>query len=214
LAFEWRRRRSARLTGKSGFEVVRRSVEEVIWCRMRGQRLCSFRRQRLQERFEEPHDPQLDRLGIRASEPVLEFRPAATLFGGHGTLATQGAVGEVIEEPAVGADGKVGMEWEILGVLERFEAIDNERFAQEELFELVALEEEAVASEPCDMPGDSGVGGSEDASDLPESGAFRGHPGDAEQEIRSAEPVGGAKGSGREAAAAACAAIDLEAVAV
>jgi hypothetical protein len=75
---------------------------------------------------------------------VLEVSPAHSLLRGHGALAAQRAVGEVVEEPGVGADGEVGVEGEELGELEGLEAVDDEGFGEGRWSR--SLEEEAVPS--------------------------------------------------------------------
>ena len=72
----------------------------------------------------------LDGLRVGSAESGLEFGPAQTLGLGHPTLAAQRAVGEVVEEPASGAHGQVGVEGEELGELERLEAVDDEGFGE------------------------------------------------------------------------------------
>jgi hypothetical protein len=81
-----------------------------------------------QEGSEQLGHSELDRLGIGASEQTLELGPTDLLAWGHGALAAQRAVGEVVEEPGSGADGEVGVEREELGELEGLETVDDERF--------------------------------------------------------------------------------------
>ena len=76
------------------------------------------------------------------------------------------------------------------------------------------MEEEAVSTQAGGMTGDGGVGGAEGAGDLTEGGTFTEEGGDGQEEIATAEPVGGGEGGGREASAAGATAEVLEATAV
>lgn len=87
------------------------------------------------------HIAALDRLGIRASEDIFELGATPALRSGHGTLAPQRAVGEVVEEPAPGTGGEIGVEGKELGVLEGLEAIDDEGFGHGEAAEQIATAE-------------------------------------------------------------------------
>lgn len=72
------------------------------------------------------------------------------------------------------------------------------------------MDQEAVASESGDMACDGGVGGTEDASDLAQGGAFADEPSDGQKQIGPAEPVSCGEGGGAEAASAVGAAEVLE----
>ena len=76
------------------------------------------------------------------------------------------------------------------------------------------MEEQAVTSEAGGMAADGGVGGSQGAGDLSEGGALAEHGGDGNEQVPSAEPVGGGEGDGAEASAAGATAEVLEAAAV
>ena len=172
------------------------------------------RRQATHQRIQECRDPELDGLGIRASEGLLELSAPPALEGCHRSLATERAVGEVIEEPALGSGGEVGVEGEVLGELEGLEAVDGEGFRDGPVAQELAVEEEAVSTEAGGMASDGGVGGAEGASDLTEGGTFTEEGGDGQEEIATAEPVGGGEGGGREATPAGATAEVLEATAV
>jgi hypothetical protein len=178
------------------------------------ERKPGIRRNSSQDGFQKPGDAGLHRFRIGASEALFECGAPPALIGGHGTLATQGAVGEVIEEPAVGTGREVGVEREVLGVLERLEAIDDERFTEVETLQAHALEEQTVSTESGNVSGDGGMGGSQSAGNLAQGGAFGDEDGDAQEQVPSSQPVGGAKGRAAEAASAVGAAVVLEATAV
>jgi hypothetical protein len=97
----------------------------------------------------------------------------------------------VVEEPAVGAGGEVGVEGEVLGELEGLEAVDDEGFVEAGTPEQLAVEEEAVAAEACGVAANGGVRGSEGAGDLTEGSALAEEGGDGEEQVTATEPVGG-----------------------
>jgi hypothetical protein len=108
----------------------------------------------------------------------------------------------VVEEPASGAYGQVGVEGEELRELERLEAVDDEGFGERKVLQERRVEEQAVATETGEVAGDGRVGGSEEAGDLPEAGAFGGVLRDGAKELGTAEPVGDGEGPGGEATTA------------
>jgi hypothetical protein len=172
------------------------------------------RRQAAHQRVQECGDPELDGLGIRASEGLFELGPPPTLEGSHRSLAAERAVGEVIEEPALGPGGEVGVEGEVLGELEGLEAIDDEGFRDGPTAKELAVEEEAVTTEAGGVTGDGGVGGAQGTGDLTEGSPFAEEGGDGQEEIAPAEPVGGGEGRRREAPATGATAEVLEATVV
>ena len=131
-------------------------------------------------------DPRLHGLGIRSSQRCFEDLPAPLLCRGHGSLASQGAVGEVIEEPGLGPDSEVEVEGEELGVLEGLEAVDDEGFADGSIGGQLLVAEEAVASGSGELADDGRVGDLEESRDLAETGSLGGKLGDAGQEIAPA----------------------------
>ena len=110
-----------------------------------------------QDRGEERVDARFDGLRVGPAELALELGSARLLEWGHGALAAQRAVGEVVEEPGVSADGEVGVEGEELGELEGLEAVDDEGFAQGVAAKQRGVEEEAVTAEASDESDDGGV---------------------------------------------------------
>ena len=153
-----------------------------------------------EDRGEKRVDARFDGLGIGPAEEALELGAARLLAVGHGALAAQRAVGEVVEEPGVGADGEVGVEGEELGELEGLEAVDDEGFAQSVVAKERGVEEEAVAAEAGDEADDGGVRGMERAGDLAQGGALGDEGGDGAREVAMAQPVGVGEGLGGEAA--------------
>ena len=144
------------------------------------------RRNRTQQRPQECSCSELDSLGIGTTEDALELGSALFLEGSHRALTAQGAIGEVIEEPALGSNGQVGVEWEVLGVLEGLKAIEDEWFAELEVMQLLALEEKTVAGKPGNVARDGGVGGSEDTGDLAQPAALGDHPSDGAEQLGAA----------------------------
>ena len=167
-----------------------------------------------QDRGEERIDARFNRLRVGSAKETLELGPVEFLAVGHGALAPQGAVGEVIEEPGVGADGEVGVEGEELGELEGLEAVDDEGFAQGVTPKERGVEEEAVTAKASDEADDGGVGGVERAGDLSQGGALGDEGGDGAREMAMSEPVGVGEGLGGEAAVAVRAAEGLDAALV
>lgn len=170
--------------------------------------------QQFEQRAEQFDDAQLDGFGIGAAEAKLEFGAAQFLVRGHGALAAQGAVGEVIDHPAVGADGEVGMEGEELGAGEGLEAVDDEGFAQGGVLEVGVLKEAAVLSEAGGEAGDGGMRGSQDAADLAQARSLGEPGGDGDEEVPEAQAAGGGEGAVGEVTAAVAAAEGAEAVLV
>ena len=164
-----------------------------------------------QDRGEKRVDARFYGFRIGPAELALEERPASALVGAHGALAAQGAVGEVVEEPGVCADGEVGVEGEELGELEGLEAVDDEGFAQGVAAEERGVKEEAVAAEACDEADDGRVRGMERAGDLSQRSALGDEGGDGEREVSMSEPVGVGEGLGGEAPVAVGAAEGLDA---
>ncbi len=124
-----------------------------------------------EERGKQGRHAELDGLWVRATEGAFEEGPFADLVWGHGALAAQRAVGEVVEQPAASADGEVGVEGEELGELEGLEAVDDEGFGEGEGVQEQLMEEEAVASATGEGARDGGVGGIEEARDLAQASA-------------------------------------------
>jgi hypothetical protein len=69
-----------------------------------------------------------------------------------------------------------------LGVLEGLEAVDDQGLGEREWPEAVAVEEEAVAAGPGQVPGDGGMVDLEEASDLAEGGSVDRELGDTGEE--------------------------------
>ena len=164
-----------------------------------------------QDRGKERMDARFHGLRVGSTEETLELGSAQLLAVGHGALATQRAVGEVIDEPGMAADGEVGVEGEELGELEGLEAIDDEGFAQGVTAKERGVKEEAMAAESSDESDDGGVRGVERASDLPQGGALGDEGGDGAREVAMAQPVGVGEGLGGEAPVAVAAAEGLNA---
>ena len=154
-----------------------------------------------------PWDP-----GVRGS---LRARCASGAGRGHGALAAQRAVGEVVEEPAVGADGEVGVEGEELGELEGLEAVDDEGFGEWRSRGGARGGRGGSVDRGGRHGGRRWCGrcrgrGRSDAGRRPRRGGRRW----ASEEIATAEPVGGGEGGGGEASAAGATAEVLEATVV
>ena len=131
-----------------------------------------------QQRHEQRRDGVLDRLGIGSTECVLELGATLVLERSHCALSPQRAIREVIEEPALRADGEIDMEGEVLGELERLEAVEDQRFAEYEITGEVRVEEETVTAQASEEAADGRVAGAEGAGDLTERGTFAGQCGD------------------------------------
>ena len=112
----------------------------------------------MQQCLQQVNDASLDGLWVGAAEEGFELRALLLLALGHGSLATQGTVGEMVNGPASGADGQVGVERKILGELEGFEPVDNDWFFNGMGLSHAVVEEQAVASDAGEVAGD-GIGG-------------------------------------------------------
>jgi len=99
-----------------------------------------------QQRSEQGGDGALDRLGIGPTPEALELLAPLPLVTGHGALAAQGTVGEVVDGPAVGAHGEVGVKREVLGVFEGFKAIDHKGLGKGMAFDHGMMKEQAMTA--------------------------------------------------------------------
>jgi len=155
------------------------------------------RRQAAHQRVQECGDRELDGLGIRASEGLFELGPPPTLERSHRSLAAERAVGEVIEEPALGPGGEVGVEGEVLGELEGLEAIDDEGSGMAQP-EGARGERGGSVDRGVRRGGRRWCGRCRGPGDLTEGSAFTEEGGDGQEEIAPAEPVGGGEGGGEK----------------
>jgi hypothetical protein len=147
------------------------------------------------DRAEQFPDAVLNRLRIRPSQGLLPFDPTGLLRLGHGSLPAQGAVGEVVEEPGLVPDGQIGVEGEVLRILEGLEAVEDDRFVGNEVRNELSLKEKAVPSPSTDVARHGGMGQVQVSSDLAQARSGHGEVDDAEEVFGPVEPVGRLKGS-------------------
>lgn len=81
-----------------------------------------------QKRLEEGAGSELDGLGIGTAVLPLELVSSAALCGCHPAFASQRAVVEVVDEPALCPGCEVDVEGEELGVFEGFQAVHDGGF--------------------------------------------------------------------------------------
>lgn len=86
-----------------------------------------------------------DGLRVRPPENSFDFVASPLLGEGHPPFTSKGTIGEVVENPALGSHGQVEVKREILGVLERLEPIDDQRFLNPVVRDHLAVCQEAVA---------------------------------------------------------------------
>jgi hypothetical protein len=96
------------------------------------------------------------RARVGTSQAGLELGTAAPLTPAHAPAAAQLGVGEAVEEVAVGADREVEGGGVVLAVLERDEAVDDQRLAERAAGTMELVEQQAVAAQAGGLGGDGG----------------------------------------------------------